>query len=451
MAAPHVTGIAALLNAARGLEGLALREAILRSVDAASSMSGRTVTGGRLNAGAALAPPGGVPAAAGEIVLHASQASRIAGDWRRTADATAAGGVRLQSTNAGAAKVGAPLASPSHYFELTFDAEAGRAYRLWMRGRADGNSWANDSVFVQFDGSLTQAGAAGYRIGTTSALTVNIEDCSGCGLSAWGWQDPGYGVNVLGPTLRFARTGPQRLRVQVREDGIGIDQIVLSSGRYASAAPGALKNDRTLLAASVTTMAPGPQPAPSDEIVLHAAAAPTVRGRWSRTPDATAASGTLLQNPNAAAPRRAVALASPADYFELSFSAEAGKPYRLWLRSKAAGNGWANDSVFVQFSDSLGPTGTPAYRIGTTSAAEVNLEDCSGCGLAGWGWQDNGYGAGVRGPEIRFAASGTHTIRVQVREDGLGIDQIVLSAAKYLTASPGALKNDTRILPRTGG
>ena len=28
----------------------------------------------------------------------------------------------------------APLASPAHYFELTFTAEAGRAYRLWLRG-----------------------------------------------------------------------------------------------------------------------------------------------------------------------------------------------------------------------------------------------------------------------------------------------------------------------------
>jgi hypothetical protein len=92
----------------------------------------------------------------------------------------------------------------------------------------------------------------------------------------------------------------------------------------------------------------------------------------------------------------------------------------------------------------------PAWliRIGTTSAAEYLLEDCANCGLSGWGWQDNGYGAGVLGPPIYFAASGPQRIRLQVREDGLGIDQVVLSAVKYLSASPGALKNDTTILPR---
>ena len=28
----------------------------------------------------------------------------------------------------------------------------------------------------------------------------------------------------------------------------------------------------------------------------------------------------------------------------------------------------------------------------------MNLEDCSGCGLDGWQWQDNGWGSGVLGP-----------------------------------------------------
>jgi len=35
--------------------------------------------------------------------------------------------------------------------------------------------------------------------------------------------------------------------VQSREDGFSIDQIVLSSGNYLDVAPGALKNDRTIL------------------------------------------------------------------------------------------------------------------------------------------------------------------------------------------------------------
>jgi acid phosphatase len=79
----------------------------------------------------------------------------------------------------------------------------------------------------------------------------------------------------------------------------------------------------------------------------------------------------------------------------------------------------------------------------------MNLEECSGCGIQGWGWQDNGWGVGVLGPQIFFQTTGQQTLRVQVREDGLSIDQIVLSPTTYLNSSPGASKNDTTILPKS--
>src|SRR6185436_17887179 len=49
------------------------------------------------------------------------------------------------------------------------------------------------------------------------------------------------------------------------------------------------------------------------------------------------------------------------------------------------------------------------------------------------------------------AAGGPGRVRIQVREDGLGIDQIVLSSTRWLTARPGTAKNDTVILPKTAG
>jgi endonuclease/exonuclease/phosphatase family metal-dependent hydrolase len=135
----------------------------------------------------------------------------------------------------------------------------------------------------------------------------------------------------------------------------------------------------------------------------------------------------------------------------MSFPAQSGVPYRLWIRGKADNNYWGNDSVHVQFSGSVTASGSSVYRIGTTSSTFVNLEDCSGCDLSGWGWQDNGYGSGVMGPLIYFQSTGTQTIRIQTREDGLSIDQIVLSSLTYRNSSPGALKNDTVILPSTIG
>jgi phosphatidylserine/phosphatidylglycerophosphate/cardiolipin synthase-like enzyme len=192
----------------------------------------------------------GAPSSTGgaaEIVLYASRATLTAGTWRAEPNSTAAGGAAMRQPNAGAAKLSSASATPANYFELTFNAEAGRGYRLWIRGKADSNNWANDSVFVQFNNSVTSGGAATWRIGTTSATAVNLEDCSGCGLSNWGWQDNGWGVNVKGPLVYFAAAGPQTIRIQTREDGFSIDQIVLSSATFVDRSPGALKNDSLIL------------------------------------------------------------------------------------------------------------------------------------------------------------------------------------------------------------
>jgi len=169
-------------------------------------------------------------------------------------------------------------------------------------------------------------------------------------------------------------------------------------------------------------------------------------GDWTVNVDATAATGASLLNPNRGSARVAAAAVSPANYFELTFDATAGVGYRLWLRGRATADNWANDSAFIQFGDSVDASGLPRYQIGTTDATNFNLEECSGCGIQGWGWEDNGWGVGVTGPLVYFATTGTHTIRIQVREDGLAIDQILLSPDKYKLQSPGFSKNDTTIL-----
>ena len=68
--------------------------------------------------------------------------------------------------------------------------------------------------------------------------------------------------------------------------------------------------------------------------------------------------------------------------------------------------------------------------------------------MKGWGWADNAYGVNALGLLVYFAATGPQRLRIQMREDGLGIDQVVLSAVRYLTARPGATQNDTVVLPR---
>src|SRR5439155_7053144 len=122
-------------------------------------------------------------------------------------------------------------------------------------------------------------------------------------------------------------------------------------------------------------------------------------------------------NPDAGAPKRTMAQISGAAFFEFDFMADPNIDYRLWIRGKAKNDSWTNDSVFVQFTGAIDRSGAPIWQINSSSATEVNLEDCSGCGLKGWGWQDNGWGVGVMGPVVRFAPSqsGGHTIKISTR------------------------------------
>ena|GEM_PF-1034756 len=234
-------------------------------------------------------------ASAQEIVLYPSQAPVKVGNWSAVGDSTAAGGARLSNTDIGAPKIMTPSASPKDYFELSFNASAGTPYRLWIRGITLNNSSYNDSVYVQFSGSVNSSGSGVYRIGTTSATEVNLEDCKGCMLAGWGWQDNGWGVGVLGPQIFFQSTGTQTIRVQVREDGISIDQIVLSPSTYLFSSPGALKNDNTILAASAGSPAPTPttltESANNTRIPTATQIVDSNLAVWTRT-----SSGAILRN-----------------------------------------------------------------------------------------------------------------------------------------------------------
>jgi endonuclease/exonuclease/phosphatase family metal-dependent hydrolase len=192
-----------------------------------SSSSGSTST----SANAATAD------SAGDIVMGPAHVTKLAGKWAVESDSSAMGSQVVRHPDGGMAKIKTAYASPAHHFEMTFQAKAGTAYRLWVHGKAQSNYWGNDSVFVQFSGSVMSSGSATYRIGTTSAAEVNLEECSGCGLSGWQWQDNGWGTGVLGPKVHFSTTGTHTIRVQTREDGLSIDRIVLSPSSYMSSAP----------------------------------------------------------------------------------------------------------------------------------------------------------------------------------------------------------------------
>jgi len=198
----------------------------------------------------------------------------------------------------------------------------------------------------------------------------------------------------------------------------------------------------------VTAGALPPPPKPST-VVIRASDITTTVGSWTRVTDQTAAGAIALYNTNLGVPKISPAAVSPANYFEKTFTAQAHVPYHLWIRLKALNNVYTNDSIHVQFSDAVDASARPIYRIASSGAgnsAQVVLQESDNGIVRGWGWADQGWNG--LGSPISFATTGTHTLRIQQREDGVSIDQIVLSPDTFLTVAPGAQHDDATIVPR---
>ena len=164
-----------------------------------------------------------------EIVIYASDIAAAArhGSWTVASDM--------------------PIAAPADYVDVTFQADANTSYAIWLRLQALNNSKFNDSVWVQFSDAQV-GGASVYPINSTSGLLVNLAtDVTAASLNNWGWQHGAYWLTQA-TAITFPVTGPHTMRIQVREDGVQLDQIVLSSVRYATAAPGSATNDATIVA-----------------------------------------------------------------------------------------------------------------------------------------------------------------------------------------------------------
>ena len=127
-----------------------------------------------------------------------SEATARVGAWTPVADATAAGGSRLNNPNArgrGQLRAG----KSRELFEMDFTVPAGVGFRIWLRGKAYNNSGRKRlrprAILRQ---RQLSGGSAIYRIGTTSGTYVNLAEASGATLQGWGWQDNGFGTGVLG-------------------------------------------------------------------------------------------------------------------------------------------------------------------------------------------------------------------------------------------------------------
>jgi hypothetical protein len=188
-----------------------------------------------------------------EVITHVGAIqAQPHGNWSVQPDSTAAGGSVLRDTQANLPKVTTPSANPSGFADFFVLVDPTQTYKLWVRLKADQDHWTNDSLWLQFDNAVDQNGRA-YAPGTTSGIEVVLEECSGCGESGWGWRDDAWGQRgaVSALTLKFTQGGYQRVRIQTREDGVSIDQLVLSAEQFRTTRPGTVKNDTTIVPATI--------------------------------------------------------------------------------------------------------------------------------------------------------------------------------------------------------
>jgi hypothetical protein len=468
-----------------------------------------------------------------DVVVYASDipAGQLHGSWTSTSEATSPNSLALMTPDAGWAALNAPLAAPADYIDVTFDAEAGTPYALWLRLRAFNNNKYNDALWLQFSDALVDS-APVYPLNSVSGLLINLATDGAAGsLGGWGWQNGAYWLTQP-TTITFAAGGSHTMRIQVREDGVEFDQIVLSPATYLTTPPGPHTNDSTIVPRSSLPAAPnspGPgsgatnvsttatlltwsapdatsydvqfgtanppqqvvtgtylasyQPPPltaattyywrivarnsrgstngplwsfttapaassgTGDVVIYASDIPAsqLHGSWTTTSDATSPNSLKLVTPDAGWATLIAPVAAPADYIDVTFDAEAGTPYALWLRLRAFNNNKYNDALWVQFSDALVDT-APVFALNSLSGLLVNLAtDGAAWSLGGWGWQNGAYWL-TQPRTITFAGGGSHTMRIQVREDGVEFDQIVLSPTTYLTTPPGPYTNDSTIV-----
>ena len=281
---------------------------------------GTTFTANFARAGAGLDPA--------DRVIHTARATARVGNWQAVRTA------RRRARHAWNSRMPARPRCPRRWLRRRTISKHGSTRRRHVR-IASGSEVArpvtrknNDSVYARSRAASMQP----VRPHTASARTPRPYSSSrSVAAAVCRGGDGGQRLRRIGPLLYFASAGTQTIRVQGREDGVSIDQIVISPVTYLNTRPGLARNDATILPEQ-TGLATS-----SGDVVLHVAGQATRVGAWQRVDDESAAGKARLENPNLGAAKLPSPLAAPSDYFEVSFNAKAGRPYRLWLRARAHG------------------------------------------------------------------------------------------------------------------
>ena len=187
------------------------------------------------------------------------QASVKAGRWSVVSDSRAAGGRKMRHADGGATKLTTASASPtttsssrSRRPPVCRIALAARA----RRGRRLGQRFGVRAVRRQRDRVGQRHLSDRHDRRRPRSTSKSARDAGSQGLGLAGQR---LGKGVLGPEIYFAKTGTQTLRIQTREDGLSIDQILLRPPPTGKAAV------RVSASATMTTMTRSEEAGAADE------------------------------------------------------------------------------------------------------------------------------------------------------------------------------------------
>lgn len=197
------------------------------------------------------------------------------------------------------------------------------------------------------------------------ALTVNLEEEENMGVNGWDWQDNAFFEFNKG-IVRFEKDGHHTVRVQRREDGVAIQQICLVATTDISDSDNEnILNKKSALYSPIN-------PYSGEMIIIKAEDIDdrNIYGCWKKVRDSTINSQVIIQDMPDRERKNEFPLATPRDYFDASFYAKSGIDYHIWIRMKAHDDLISNDSIYLQFNDSVNREGEPIYRIKSASSLD---------------------------------------------------------------------------------
>ena len=240
MAAPHVSGVAALAKAQEPNRTTAeIRSAILSNVDAKASLSGKVATGGRLNAHAALAAI--APFAPTGLAGTAAGATQIDLTWTDNSAGETGDEVQRKTGSGDFATLATVAANSTSYSDTTATEATTSTYRV----RAI-NSGANSDFTSEVSVTTPPAAPSGLTATAASTSGINLAWTDNSG------RETGYEIQRKTGTGAFATVTTTAASVTSYSDS-GL--AVATTYTYQVRATGSGGNSAFSAEASATTLA----------------------------------------------------------------------------------------------------------------------------------------------------------------------------------------------------